>query len=225
MSQNENVQTFHLNELVKKQQQATDPWYEFLHTETMQAGLYYLKAGQKDGQSPHKLDEVYYVISGKAKFTADNKNLPVNKGSIIYVRAAVPHHFYDITEDLTVLVIFSGAPSDANDVAASGYDLQKIMAGRKSNENVWDPFLNCKTLNFGLYMLPQSIGGDSTLKHRVDELNIITAGNGKFSVEGTSMDVKEGDIIYVKKAQGHYFHSLGSDLDILILFEKKSFRY
>lgn len=222
MSQSENVQIFHLDELVKNQQHAADPWHEFLHTETMQAGLYYLKAGQEDKQGPHKLDEVYYVISGKAKFTANNKMLSVGKGSILFVRATVAHHFHDITEDLAILVIFSTAPSDAHDVAASDYDLKKIMAGRKTNENVWDPFLNCKTLNFGLYMLPKSVGGDSTLKHKVDELNIITAGQGKFSVEGSSIDVKEGDIMYVKKEQGHYFHSLASDMDILILFEKKS---
>jgi uncharacterized protein YjlB len=36
------------------------------------------------------------------------------------------------------------------------------------------------------------------------------------------MDVTVGDIVYVKKGLGHYFHSLTADFDVLILFEKKS---
>ena len=74
----------------------------------------------------------------------------------------------------------------------------------------------------GLYMLPKSIGGDSTLTHKVDELNIVTGGAAVFSVDGKPIPVKKGDIIFVQKGLGHYFHDLQEDFDVLIFWEKKS---
>jgi mannose-6-phosphate isomerase-like protein (cupin superfamily) len=60
------------------------------------------------------------------------------------------------------------------------------------------------------------------LVHLFDEVNLITRGSGKFSVGEQLMDVQVGDIIYVSKGNGHFFHHLDTDLDILIFFEKKS---
>ena len=39
----------------------------FLRVESMSAGLYVLEAGAADPQSPHAQDEVYYVVSGRAR--------------------------------------------------------------------------------------------------------------------------------------------------------------
>ena len=75
---------------------------------------------------------------------------------------------------------------------------------------------------FGLYMLPEKLNGDSALTHRWDEVNLVTKGSGKFQVGQRIMDVNPGDIIYVKKGNAHFFHSLKQDLDILIFFEKRS---
>jgi mannose-6-phosphate isomerase-like protein (cupin superfamily) len=72
-------------------------------------GLYVLPAGGTDPQSPHREDEVYYVVSGKAQIAVADENRDVQAGSIVYVEKNVAHHFHSIEEELTVLVFFAPA--------------------------------------------------------------------------------------------------------------------
>lgn len=75
----------------------------------MSAGVYVLKAGEKDLQSPHREDELYYVVSGKARMKVGGEDQALNAGSIVFVAASVEHRFYDIEEDITLLVFFAPA--------------------------------------------------------------------------------------------------------------------
>jgi quercetin dioxygenase-like cupin family protein len=77
----------------------------------MSAGLYVLAAGSSDPQQPHHEDEMYYVVRGRARFRAGDDDREVSAGSVIYVAAEVEHRFYDIAEELTVLVFFAPAES------------------------------------------------------------------------------------------------------------------
>jgi len=108
------VAYFHLPRLVKQQQANAkaykDPYFEYLRTPSMSAGLYVLPVGAKDAQQPHTVSEIYYVISGKAKIEVEDDTHDVKHGSIIFVRKNTRHHFYDITKKLTVLVML--APAD-----------------------------------------------------------------------------------------------------------------
>jgi mannose-6-phosphate isomerase-like protein (cupin superfamily) len=72
-------------------------------------GLYVLAVGQPDLQQPHTEDEVYYVVSGRAKVTVGDDLRDVIAGSIVFVATGVPHRFHDITEDLTLFVAFGPA--------------------------------------------------------------------------------------------------------------------
>ena len=65
--------------------------------------------GGVDPQSPHTEDEVYYVVSGRAKILVANENRDVQAGSVVYVAKNVAHHFHSIEEDFTVLVFFAPA--------------------------------------------------------------------------------------------------------------------
>ena len=82
---------------------------EFMRVPAMSVGLYVLAAGAADRQKPHREDEVYYVLRGRARFKAGSEDRDVSAGSIIFVAAEVGHRFYDITEELAVLVVFSPA--------------------------------------------------------------------------------------------------------------------
>jgi quercetin dioxygenase-like cupin family protein len=84
-------------------------YLEFLRIPAMSAGLYVLPAGGTDSQSPHQEDEMYYVVRGKASVKVGAESQPVSAGSIILVEARVEHRFYDITEELVVLVFFAPA--------------------------------------------------------------------------------------------------------------------
>jgi mannose-6-phosphate isomerase-like protein (cupin superfamily) len=82
---------------------------EFLRVPAMSAGLYVLPEGGTDRQRPHREDEIYYVVRGRARFKAGSEDREVSAGSMIFVAAQVGHRFYDITEELAVLVFFAPA--------------------------------------------------------------------------------------------------------------------
>lgn len=105
-------------EIEQQRAQSGKPYREFLHVPAMSAGLYVLPVGGTDHQKPHRQDEIYYVIRGHAHFTAgpqdrkkeDRKDdREVSAGSIILVAAEVEHRFYDIAEELIILVVFAPA--------------------------------------------------------------------------------------------------------------------
>ena len=113
------------SQLIQSRQETNRPYYQFIDDEIWSAGLYFLEAGAKDEQNPHQLDEIYYVIQGKSKFVAGVKETNVYPGSILFVKAEIGHKFFDITEDLQVLVIFTKNNSqDASDFYFSerGYE-------------------------------------------------------------------------------------------------------
>jgi mannose-6-phosphate isomerase-like protein (cupin superfamily) len=97
-----------------EEQRATShkAYLEFLRVPAMSAGVYVLPAGSTDSQSPHQEDEMYYVVRGKARMRVGAESQPVGAGSVIFVDAGVEHRFYDITEDLTVLVFFAPAETE-----------------------------------------------------------------------------------------------------------------
>jgi mannose-6-phosphate isomerase-like protein (cupin superfamily) len=78
----------------------------------MSAGFYVLAAGALDQQSPHKEDELYYVVRGRARVRADSEDYGVGPGSLIFIAAKVEHRFYDIEEELTLLVFFAPAETE-----------------------------------------------------------------------------------------------------------------
>jgi mannose-6-phosphate isomerase-like protein (cupin superfamily) len=89
--------------------QPTDgPWHPIFQTSTLRTGLYVLPVQGVDDQTPHSVDEIYHVWSGKAVLDIDGESHPVEPGSVLYVRAGVPHHFHSVTEKLKVLVFFPG---------------------------------------------------------------------------------------------------------------------
>lgn len=86
-------------------------YLEFLRVPAMSAGLYVLAAGATDLQKPHHEDEMYYVVRGRGRFRAGDQDCEVSAGSVLFVAAEVEHKFYDITEELAVLVFFAPAES------------------------------------------------------------------------------------------------------------------
>ena len=103
---------FELDELIAKKREISPPYHEFLRVPSLSCGIYTLTAGSKDLQGPHDEDEVYYVISGKARLRVGEDVQTVQPGSILYVRATSDHSFFEIEEDMTLLVFFaSGGPS------------------------------------------------------------------------------------------------------------------
>lgn len=82
---------------------------EFLRVPDLSVGLYRLEAGSEDPQNPHQQDEVYYVLSGRAKIRVGERVLGVKPKDVIHVEKNVEHKFFDIESDLELLVFFAPA--------------------------------------------------------------------------------------------------------------------
>lgn len=100
-----------LTEVDQQRAQSGKSYREFLRVPALSAGLYVLAAGATDMQTPHREDEVYYVVRGRARFKAGAEDREVSMGSVIFVAANVEHRFYEIVEELAVLVVFAPAES------------------------------------------------------------------------------------------------------------------
>ena len=84
-------------------------YHEFLRVPAMSAGLYVLPPGASDGQKPHREDEIYYVVRGKAKMRLGKDKRSIESGDVIFVQRDVEHRFFEIAEELVLLVVFAPA--------------------------------------------------------------------------------------------------------------------
>lgn len=103
------MQAYELSQLISQQKGSNKLYLEFLKVPDLSMGLYVLPAGGMDPQSPHTEDEVYYVVSGRAKIRVADEDRDVQAGSIVYVAKNVEHRFHSIEEELKVIVFFAPA--------------------------------------------------------------------------------------------------------------------
>jgi mannose-6-phosphate isomerase-like protein (cupin superfamily) len=103
------MQAWELSDIDRSRAADRRLYLEFIRVPDLSAGLYVLDAGATDPQSPHTEDELYYVVSGRGSITVGDESRPVAAGSVVFVPAAAPHRFHDITERLELLVMFGPA--------------------------------------------------------------------------------------------------------------------
>lgn len=107
------VEAFHLAELIAELDSSRHDAAEFFRAETLSLTVAYWPAGSVDTQQPHTEDEVYYIAAGRAQLQVAGEDREVGPGTIVYVAAAVEHHFHSIEEGLKVVVFWS-PPRHAN---------------------------------------------------------------------------------------------------------------
>jgi mannose-6-phosphate isomerase-like protein (cupin superfamily) len=96
-------------ELGKQREQLGKLYLEFLRVSSMSAGVYVLAPGSTDPQRPHHEDELYYVVRGRARMRVGAEEDEVRAGSVVFVEAKEEHRFFDVSEELVVLVFFAPA--------------------------------------------------------------------------------------------------------------------
>lgn len=102
-------QLFDTNELRKNLGSQAVEYKEFFRVPAMHCALYRLAKGAADMQTPHDEDEMYYVLEGRARLMVSDEIKEVSPGSLLYVGATESHSFFEIEEDMLLLVFFSGA--------------------------------------------------------------------------------------------------------------------
>lgn len=110
-------QLFQLSDLRSQRLRNNRPYLEFLRVPAMSAGIYVLPAGGTDKQKPHQEDEIYYVLSGRARVLlrdagGEEQDLAVVPGDTIFVPARQEHRFHSISEELSLLVFFAPAEQE-----------------------------------------------------------------------------------------------------------------
>jgi mannose-6-phosphate isomerase-like protein (cupin superfamily) len=103
---------FHVDDLNSQRAEKGKRYLEFLRVPAMSAGVYVLPSDGTDPQKPHREDEMYYVVRGRARMQIGTENAEVRAGSVMFVEAGAEHRFYDIEEELAVLVFFSPAEQE-----------------------------------------------------------------------------------------------------------------
>ena len=103
---------FELADMIARQKDSGKPYLEFLRVPSLSCGIYSLPTGATDLQGPHDEDEVYFVVSGRGRVRVGGEERRVERGSVLYVEATSEHSFFEIDEDITLVVFFaSGGPS------------------------------------------------------------------------------------------------------------------
>ena len=105
-------QVFDLKEIKEKLKGDAVEYLEFLNVPALNCGVYSLAAGSTDMQAPHDEDEVYLVLSGKARMRLGSEDRNIGPGSLLYVGASTEHSFFEIEEDMTLLVMFAASPPE-----------------------------------------------------------------------------------------------------------------
>ena len=103
-------EVFEIPKLLRKR--GDHAYHEFLRIPAMSAGIYVLPAGAVDRQHPHREDEIYYVVRGKAKMRIGAEERSVREGNVIFVEPGLEHRFFDVEQELVLLVVF--APAESN---------------------------------------------------------------------------------------------------------------
>lgn len=101
------MDAFELAEIVGQHGDRGQRYYEFFRSSALSLGLFVLRVGETDTQSPHTEDEVYYVIKGNGAIQVGGEDRTVTPGSTVHVGRGIDHRFHSITEDLTIMVFWA----------------------------------------------------------------------------------------------------------------------
>jgi mannose-6-phosphate isomerase-like protein (cupin superfamily) len=61
-----------------------------------------------DPQSPHRRDELYFVVAGNGEYVCDDTRQSFGPTDLLFAAAGVSHRFENFSDDLTLWVIFYG---------------------------------------------------------------------------------------------------------------------
>jgi len=208
-------EAFEIDQVVNE---ITGGYQELLDRGSMSVGLIKLKSEETSSRSQTTLDEVFFIYSGQGILTVDGNELEVKEGDAIVVMGNLDSNLS--TSDSITAVLISLKENGFVRTNFKRYSRDQTSRLKDGNSNTWNPFMQEPNVSFGLYSLPAIRGGDGTLFHDWDELNIITAGNSRFTMGGQSVNVKPGTIVFVKEGTGHFFSQIGEDIDIMILWEQ-----
>lgn len=73
-------------------------WKSFVEKENFELGVLVLEPGEVDTQSPHKSDEVYFIIEGNGFMNIEGVDYEIKPKTAIYIPQDVSHKIHNHTK-------------------------------------------------------------------------------------------------------------------------------
>jgi len=102
---------FDTRKYIDELQKSSSYFHTFINKDTLAAGVLVLQPEEKDTQSPHDSDELYYVIRGNGYLKIDKKDYTIEEGKTFFVPKNAEHYFFGNTKELVVIYFFGGPDS------------------------------------------------------------------------------------------------------------------
>ncbi|MEM7085991.1 MAG: hypothetical protein AAF489_07405 [Bacteroidota bacterium] len=195
--------------------------FVFLDVFRMTGTFVELPQGATTEETSVNRDVIYYFYKGSAVMLIEGEEVAVAEESAILVTANSRRSIVSVTSDVQIIETKINTGLSQIQGSFVMHTRAQMEAPRSPDQNVWNPFIDEESVIFGLYMLPQAVGGDTRLVHDFDELNIVTRGFSRFLTDEGEVQLEPGSIVYVREANGHAFKNLSSDTDVLILWNRQ----
>jgi len=102
---------FDINEYLKNISKSGSYYHTFINRNTLAAGVLRLEPGEKDTQTTHDSDEIYYVVKGDGFLNISGKDYEISEAKAYFVGKNIEHKFHDNKKELVVLYFFGGPDS------------------------------------------------------------------------------------------------------------------
>ena len=102
---------FDINEYLKNIPKSGSYYHTFINRNTLAAGVLRLEPGEKDTQTTHDSDEIYYVVKGDGFLNISGKDYKISEAKAYFVGKNIEHKFHDNKKELVVLYFFGGPDS------------------------------------------------------------------------------------------------------------------
>jgi mannose-6-phosphate isomerase-like protein (cupin superfamily) len=93
-------------ELASRLEQGEKSYVEVLSEESMRVEL--ARYPNPEPKTPHREDELYVILSGSGMVHVGTETYDVGEGDVVYVEQGVEHDFFDIEDEITALIVFTG---------------------------------------------------------------------------------------------------------------------
>ena len=102
---------FDINEYLKNIPKSGSYYHTFINRDNLAAGVIRLDQGEKDTQTPHESDEIYYVMRGDGFLNISGKDHLISDAKAYFVGKNTEHKFHGNKKELVVLYFFCGPDS------------------------------------------------------------------------------------------------------------------
>jgi mannose-6-phosphate isomerase-like protein (cupin superfamily) len=97
------------------------------------------------------------------------------------------------------------------------FEIDGVEAARSALSEQYHEFLRRDSMSAGLYVL-RTREQDPQTPHGQDELYYVVSGRGRIRVHEHDRPVGPGSIVFVAAGVEHRFHTITSDLTVLVVF-------